>query len=190
MAVGDSQTSICNIGLIELGQDPLTSIDDNCKAAILCRARWDSLRREMLAERPWNCAKKQAVLAAKPESPLFSFANAFPLPADFLGMVNLPDNDMAQWEIVGSDLYTDEAAPLKLLYIFDLQDVTRFTPLLSKCLGFSIGAALAMPLTQDKKLRDQLTESWHEMLATAASVSSQQNSPVEWDVDVALRSRR
>lgn len=190
MAQGDSQTSIVNIGLIELGQDPLTSIDDNCKAAILARNRWDSLRREMLAQAPWNFAKKQAQLAAKPVKPLFSFANAYPVPADFIKAINLPDNDMAEWEIIGGDLCTDEGPPLRLLYIFDHQDTARFDSLFVTCLGFAIGAALAMPLVQDKKLRDQLTAAWMDKLATARSISSQQNSPNEWDVDLALRSRR
>jgi hypothetical protein len=191
MAAGDSQVTICNIGLIEgLGQDPITSFDDQTKPAILCKQLYDTKRREVLRAFPWNFAKRFAQLAADMTVPPFHYANAFPLPADYITMFNLPDNDLAQWEVVGHSLYTDEGAPLNTIYISDFKDPTRFDPLFCTCLGYAVGSGLAIGILQDKKLRDQLEQYWRDKLSTARSISSQENSPVEWDVDVLLRSRR
>lgn len=191
MAAGDSPVSICNVGLIDgLGQDPISSLDDPVKAAILCKQRYDGLRREMLRQFPWNFARKQAKLAADVTAPLFQYGHAYPLPADYITMVNLPDNDMAEWQVFGNALYTDEGAPLNVIYICDFEDPVRFDPLFVKCLGLSIASALAIPLLQDKRLRDDLEALWRAKLGTAQSIASQENSPQPWDVDVLLRSRR
>ena len=153
MAAGDSVVSICNIGLIALGEKPISSLNDPVKTAILCAARYDQIRRAVLRGAPWNCGKKQTLLAASPTAPLFTYRNAFPLPADFVRMFNLPENDQATWEVIGNLLMTDEGAPLQTLYIFDLQDPTQFDPLLTEAIGQAIGAELARPLGRDKSLK-------------------------------------
>lgn len=190
MAAGDSVVSICNIGLIALGEKPISSLNDPVKTAILCAARYDQIRRAVLRGAPWNCGKKQTLLAASPTAPLFTYRNAFPLPADFVRMFNLPENDQATWEVIGNLLMTDEGAPLQTLYIFDLQDPTQFDPLLTEAIGQAIGAELARPLGRDKSLKIECEQALTAKLDIARLVGSQENSPREWDDDVMLRSRR
>lgn len=189
MAAGDSATSICNIGLIELGEPPLVSLQDNRKAALICNARYDQIRREILQAYIWNEAKKQAVLAASPVAPLFTYGNAYPLPGDFIRMVDLPDNDQAVWEVMSGQLLTDEGAPLHVLYGWDLQDPTKFSPLLSTVIGLAIGVDLCKPLTGSLAERDRLLNMIQGKLETARLANAQQNSSREWDVDVWLRHR-
>lgn len=189
MAAGDSIVSICNIGLIELGEDPIAALTDRRKAAILANARYDQVRRSILRSAPWNCAKKQAQLAASTTPPAFTYANAYPTPADFIRMFDLPENDQAVWEVIGNTICTDEGSPLDTLYIFDLVDPTRFDPLLAESIGYAMGAALAVPLKQSKQARNDLLSIVEGKLAAARLAASQENSPKEWDVDVWLRQR-
>lgn len=189
MAAGDSIVGICNIGLIELGQPPITSLSDPVKAAIYCNARYDQVRREMLRAHPWNSARAQAQLSASTTAPLFKWANAFPLPADFIRMFRMPDNAEARYEIVGPVLMTDETAPLNIEYIFNLTDPTKFDPLFVTALGYAVGAAVAMPLVQKAAERTRLDNLVEAKLSIARLIGSQESSVQEWDDDVLLRSR-
>lgn len=190
MAQGDSIVSISNICLVELGEDLIVDINQNVKRAIYCKQRYDDVRRGVMREHPWNCNKKQAQLAAATVPPLFGYGNAFQLPGDFLRFYKIADNDEAQWEIVGTMLYTDETAPLNIVYHYDLQDPTQFDALLTQTIGLSLAVALAVPLTQSEARGDRAAKKLQDRLDTARLISSQENSPREWDEDIWLRSRR
>lgn len=190
MAAGDSIVSICNIGLIEIGEDPIASLTDNRKAAALCSARYDQVRREVLRAHTWNCARKRVQLAADLVAPAFEFGNAFTLPADFLRMVNLPDNAEAKYQVEGLKLLTDETAPLNVVYIYDCQDPTIFDAMLATAIGYAMGEALAWPIAQSRDLEAKMGKKKDAKIPDARLVGSQENSAEEWDEDVWLRARR
>src|SRR4051812_40773418 len=135
MAAGDSVVSICNIGLVALGEPPIVSLDDNRKAAIFCKARYDQVRREILAAHVWNFARKQARLAADLVAPLFDWTTAFPLPADFIRIYRLVKEPPAAFEVQGHALLCNETAPLNIVYIRDIDDPTKFDPIFTAALG-------------------------------------------------------
>lgn len=189
MASGDSTVGICNIGLIEIGEDPIASLDDNRKAAILCKSRYDQVRRDLLRAHTWNFARKRAQIANATTAPAFGFSTAFGLPNDFIRMVNLPDSDMAEYQVEGRQLLTNESAPLNVVYIYDCQDPTLFDPLFVTTLGFAMGEALAWPITQSRDVEAKMRSKKEAQIPTARLVGSQENSAEEWDEDVWLRSR-
>lgn len=189
MAAGDSIVGICNIGLLELGEPPISSLDENIKAAIHCKARYDQLRREMLRAHPWNFARKYIQLGAASTPPLFQWSNAFPLPNDFIRVHRMPDNPLAKYEVVGGALYCNETAPLNLAYVWDLTDPTKFDPIFVAALGYAVGATLAMPITQSQSQRDRCNNLVEGKLGVARLTGAQESSPEEWDVDVLLQSR-
>jgi hypothetical protein len=189
MAQTDSVVSICNIGLIALGELPIDSLDDPYKRAALCRARYDDIRRAVLRGHPWNCARKRAVLPLAPAQPLFGWRAAFQLPADFLRVVMLEDDDLVKWEIEGDTLLANTEPPANLIYIWDLQDTTKFDALLVQAIGKMIAAELAEPLTQSDSKVQGLLRDVDDKTGQARSIGSQESSPPEWDVDRWLRAR-
>lgn len=195
MAQGDSDVGICNAALVSLGENVIISRTDPTKAAILCNLKYDQVRREVLASSPWSCAQKSAQLAASAQPPpIGQYSYAYPLPADCIRVFNLPDNDQAVWEIqnpfgTGRCLMTDEAPPLDVLYIFDLQDPTLMEPLLVKAIGRQLAVELAQPLTQSAQKKQQAEGEYQDALNNARLSDSQQASPKEWDEDIWLRSR-
>jgi hypothetical protein len=194
MAAGDSVVSICNIALIALGEDPITSLADNTKRAILCNARYDDIRRAVLRGHTWNCNRKQAKLAADPIPPLFTRSYRYRLPGDYMRMYNLPENDMSVWDVFSDGtaqfLHTDETSPLDVVYGFDLQDATQFDPLLAHTIGYQIAVELCNPLTQSTERLKTVEAIFEGKIAISRLVGSQENSPREWDEDILLRSRR
>ena len=192
MAQGDSIVGICNAALIALGEDVITSLNDPTKAAILCSAKYDQERRELLASQPWACAKKQASLAANPTAPIFGWNNAYPLPADYIRMWDMDDQrgwSNPKWEIQGDQILTDEDAPLNIEYIYDLQDPTLFSPLFAKTLALALAKVLAEPLTQSTERKQTVSKDEMEAKEAARLVDSQNDGPRELEEDVWLRSR-
>lgn len=189
MAAGDSKVGICNIGLIALGEDPIASLDDNRKAAILCKGRYDQIRRALLRSHPWNFAKRYARLAANTTPPLFGYANAYALPSDALRVLLLPDNELAKYEVVGRDLYTDEGAPLNVVYIADVEDPHAMDSQFVDVLGLTIGGELGEAITQSPQKAVKCFGLATAKLSEGRLSVAQENSPVEYGGDVWLSAR-
>ena len=192
MAAGDSSTSICNIALIALGEDPITDLAENSKRAILCKARYDDIRRFVLRTHIWNCARKQAQIAADPTAPLFKWLNRFAIPADFIRFYSENDetNDMDVWDVMDGFIYTNATAPLQIVYVYDLQDATKFDATLSHVIAYNIASELGLPLTQNTERVKLALSQMEGKYNIARFIGAQENAPREWDVDVLLRSRR
>lgn len=192
MAQGDSIVGICNAALIELGEDLITSLTDNSKAAILCNLKYDQCRREMLRRYPWTCAKAYTNLAASTTPPPFKWRNAFPQPADYIRLFDVDDglhDNSPSWEFVGGQIYSDEDAPLPLQYVFDLQDPTRFDAGLARCIALHLAETLCEPLTQSDAKLAGIQKKLAEALPDAQTTDAQSDGPRVLEDDVWLRSR-
>lgn len=197
MAAGDSVVSICNLAMIALGEDLVTSVfpPDNTKRAILLNASYDPARRALLRSHPWGCNKSQAQLAAATVVPKFTYTMAYAVPADYLRIDGLPENRWAIYEEmnlpgVGQCIVTNETAPLNVVYGFDLQDPTKFDALLVKVLALDLAATLAYPIGKGERLKAIQDQERIARLDIARLVGAQENSPKEWDEDVWLNLRR
>jgi hypothetical protein len=196
MAAGDSPVTLCNIGMVALGADPIATLgEDGTKASILCAQRYDQTRRATLRASTWNCAKRPVALAASATAPPWGYRAAYALPADFLRLVSLPDYGHATWDVmslagVGNCLLTDLGSPVKALYLFDLEDCTQMDALLVEAIGYAVGAVLAIPLGFDKALKSICEQERQARLDAARLINSQENSSKEWREDIWLRSRQ
>jgi hypothetical protein len=192
MAAGDSAVSICDIGLVMgLGEDPIASLSDARKAAILCNLRYDQMRRVVLRLHSWSFAKKQGQLAASATAPLFGYSNAFTLPADYIRVADIPGDGSNQekWKVYGRSVFSDDAGALNFPYIYDCQDTTMFDPLFVDALGYAIAFDLAIPLLQDKGMRDRMKQEFADRVALAKSVDGQDNGSDQFDIDILLQAR-
>lgn len=195
MAAGDSSTSICNIALIALGEDPIKALSENNKRAILCNARYDDCRRAVLRSHPWNFALKQAQLASDPTAPLFTWQYRYRTPDDFLRFFNEPEQDMSIWNIMADDtgatfIYANDEPPFQCVYIYDCQDPTKFDSLFVQALAYNIASELAISLTQNSQRAQAGLQMMEGKLSIARLAGAQENAPREWDDDIWLRSRR
>ena len=190
MPAGQSKLGIWNIALIELGEDPLTNITTANTKQILCAARYDDARQAVIRDHPWNSTKKYASLPASLTPPAFTWENAFALPPDFLRMNRIEDDLDADWEVVGNQLYTDQTAPLNIVYHWDLQDVTQFDALMVRCIGYDLALEIGPSLVRDDARMQRIALKLKDKAETAKLVDSQEDSPREWDDDILLRSRR
>lgn len=190
MAAGDSETSIVNQALVALGEDPITSLADDNKRAILANLFYHPVRRSLLRSHPWNCAKKLATLAADATAPTFDYSSRYALPSDFIRFYREDsENDMEVWDVIGGYVYTHTSGALNCVYIYDLQDCTQMDAGLVQALVYALSAKLAMPLTQNSERAKLGLAQLEGEMATARFAGAQENAPREWDEDVLLRSR-
>lgn len=201
MAAGDSFVSICNIGMYLIGADRINALTDPTKRAIFCNDVFHPLRREILRIRKPNFAKKRVLLAASTTPPPFDWANAFPLPADYITFLGVGEQDEEDvefdWTVENNAgalaILTDEASTsngaLNCRYIYDCQDPTLFDPVFVRTLGARVGLEAAGPLGRSLKEKATAQKAYDDAMSDAGTASSQENSPEEWDDDVLLRSR-
>jgi hypothetical protein len=200
MAANDSPLTIANLALLDLGEEPISAIfpPDGSDRAAKAALYYHNVRRQVLRDGLWGCAKRDVLLAASTVTPPFGWGNAYPLPADYLRIVDSPEDfywgrvgrrRVRNLANVGPCLLTPDAAPYRLTYIFDLQDCTQMTADLVMTIAKSLAAALAIPLAKDLQIKQDMEAAREGMLAVARTTSAQENAAVEWDVDVLLRSR-
>jgi hypothetical protein len=201
MAQGDSVVSICNIALISLGEDPLQSVfpPDNTKAAILCANRYDDVRRGVLRSHPWNCNTREIQLAASSVVPAFGYGTAYPVPADYIRIIDIKGYDRQVWKIrnllnIGPCILIDDGqssnGTINVEYSFDLQDPTQMDPLLIHSIAYDLLTEIGAPLTQDENKIKRGLAILEGKLSSARMAGSQEQTPREWEVDIWLSQRR
>ena len=89
-----TRTSICNHALSLIGDQNIASFDENTARAERCRNIYDQVRKSILRDHPWSCAKKRTILAPVTTYPAFGYKHAFPLPRDYIRIVSANTDSM------------------------------------------------------------------------------------------------
>lgn len=172
-----SQTSICNRALETLGDAPIVTINDDTKQAKALKRVYTTTRQAFLVDHPWHFAKKRASLAASATVPTYGFARGFPVPADFLRLLAVPngrefsleaDPSGSQW------ILTDAAAPLEIAYLYDVTDAGRLPPHAVEAFARWLAYDVAEDLTQSNTKKREAADALAIALARAKRINSLQ----------------
>ena len=110
-----TSVSICNEALSMIGAKTIQSFDDNTENARRCAAIYDSSRKALLRMHPWSFAKKRMQLAPVATHPSFGYSHAFPLPSDFVRVI---DTGQVNYEIEGRYILANTNL-INLVYVAD-----------------------------------------------------------------------
>jgi hypothetical protein len=175
-----SQTSICNRALEKLGESPIVSLSDNLdQAKALKRVYVDSLN-ALIAEHPWHFAKKRAALPASATAPAWGFNFAYPVPADFVRLLGINDapNFSLEADPTGSQaILSDAAAPLKILYLYNVSDAGRLPPHFVEAFSSKLALDICEDITQSNTKKDILAQLFTADLAKAKRINGLQKAP-------------
>lgn len=197
-----SETAIANLALTRLGHYELSSLaTDQTKEGRVMRAHYAPTRDLLLRAHPWNWAVKRVTLASSTTAPNHGYTYAFPLPDDFLKMVNtaaeagvvtyfdaqvgqyiLPDN--YRIEIVGTQrcIVTDEST-CSIEYIAKITDVTFFDALFVDLLAQRLAAETCYNITQNGALTERLWQVFDMKWKDATGTDAQEGTPRTLIVD-------
>jgi hypothetical protein len=179
MAKPTSKVAIVNLALGHLKVDPVVSIeppDEDSKEASAGAKWYDQARRHVLEDHPWKFAQKRAELLAETDAPLFEYDAKYQLPQDYIRLNRIgeswydPEGD---YEIEGDYLLCNEESPLKIVYGWDLKDVTKFSPKFITALSFALAAFMSYEITGNAGMASDMWDKYTKMFSTAASVGGQ-----------------
>jgi len=172
-----SETEIANSAFDKLGEPPLTSFDDDSRGGRLAKRTYADLRDSLLREFPWNFAMTRAELAASVTAPVYEYTNAFPMPADFLRLIELYNPSAYDWRMESGAVVTNIGAPLQIRYLRRVTEVGSMDLAFREALAARLALEWSQPLTQDGALTKQMAELYEAKLRTARAADGQEEVP-------------
>jgi len=165
-----SKIDICNLALAQLGQSPVSSLDQEDEQARRCRLFYEPIRREVLRTHNWRFANTQAdlVLVEADQSgkePQYTYA----YPSDCLFLRQVYAAEQKQYPVEFQELYRKDipgrvilckAAHAQAFYTRDVTDVTIFDPAFIKAFSLALAADLAITLTGDMNLSQRIFQKY------------------------------
>jgi hypothetical protein len=177
-----SSLDICNSALHKLGATRISSLSGSEKAAIILNDRYDTLRKEVLRSHPWNFAIAYVSLAPTVNTPVWDkWKNEFVIPSDVLRVLETDVDDYnTDWEIGynadGNKVIFTNTNTLKIKYIKDVTNTTRFAPDFEEALAFRIAADIAYAIVQSTTVQQNMFQLYEKSVALARSFDSQENA--------------
>lgn len=172
-----SEVDICNKALLSLGADQIISLDDPSNEASLCKQLYADLRDAVLQAHDWSFAIERVNLPKAGTDPTFRYANAFPLPARVLFVMEVnkveANDPTRDWQVEDDNIVTNDiACAAKLLR--QVADTSKFSPLFVQALQARMAADMAIPLTSNGKLEEAKWQLYRAKLREASSRDGQQ----------------
>ena len=197
-----SETDIGNLALDLLSAGTVQNIVAPSTPTEELLNRWyDQVRQSILRAHPWNFASTRATLSASSTAPDFGFSAAFPVPNDFLRLLSIQDadgNDIQspsfRMEFVGSQrcilFNSDDGAALRLRYVFDITDVSKFDPLFISLFAYELAIAIAYKVTESNGNVERVASLIKQAASLAKSIDGQESPPVIIQRSRSLEARR
>lgn len=175
-----SETSICNRALRKIGANRITSLTDpNSKSARACNELYADSRDALLRAHPWNFAMERVALAPMVATPAFGFDNYFQLPADFIRVAHMEDEEIYDYKVEGRKIATDIASVLNLVYIKRVTDTSQFDALFVDALASYLAWQLAETLTQSNTKKAAAKDDFILSLRIAKNADGQEGTSDE-----------
>lgn len=146
-----SQTRIANRAFILLGSvERITHVDDGSPLANQVKDLWHESRRAILIQHPWNCAIRRAQLNKAGTVPAFGYVAQHGLPADCLRWLPwaLDDTEYFEGEEEGGFILNNQEGPIRIRYIADVEDETRWSVHVQELMAFRLALDLCESSTQ------------------------------------------
>lgn len=184
-----NDVQICNLalGVLNISDSPVSNIENPLKDPdITCSKYYAQVRREVLEKNHFNASIKRSVRSRDVNVPLFQFSDAYNLPNDYLKILGIYHENYGVRTLSEED-YSDEngqillnnngASSIKLIYIFDQKDITKWPPSLIKYFYLALAADMCMEVTGSEKLESKVEEKRDRALLNSRSIDGMKRPP-------------
>lgn len=191
-----SEVDICNLALTRVGTGIITTLDENSKAASLCRLHYPRARNACLRAHPWNFSIKRATLAQSSTAPAFEFERKFALPNDCLRVIRTdweatPFSGPAIYGFPGENGYGGAQTPYRINgrfletnattvsieYVAEVTDPNQFDELFTDMVAQRLAAEICIALTDNASGAKQMWDIYAAKVAEARLIDAQEGSP-------------
>lgn len=174
-----SKAEICNLALVRLGANTITSLTDGTQTANLCNTVFDTLADEVMMEGPWTSTIRRADLNQLTTTPAFEYSYQYQLPTDpfCLKVLNVYSLSPSEEDYVIEDdkLLSDESS-ISIRYIGRLTDTGDWDPYLTRAFIARLASELAYPLTGKSDKAAFELERYRLFLAEGLAINNQQGT--------------
>lgn len=184
-----SEVAICNLALLKLGDNPITSLEDGTTASNACALVYNQTRDSLLRRHFWNFSLKRVALAADVSAPAFRFNYQYTLPSDFIRVQEIFQQN-SDYVIEGTKLLTDDTAPLKMRYVSRVTDTSLFDPLFVDALVLLIVIKIGARIQGDAFDPRASAQELQQVLLEAKMVDAQDGSPQQLQINTFTNSRQ
>jgi hypothetical protein len=181
-----SDVSIANRALTKLGADRILLLTDETQAARTINSMYTDVRDAEIRRYTWKFSIKRTSLSALATAPEWGFDFQYPLPFDYLGLVQVNEyyvrsltDKNAAWSVEGGNILTNFEAPLKLRYKARIENPAMFDPLFVEVLACKLALEACETLTQSGSKYDAAAQGYKFALAEAARQDAIENPPDE-----------
>lgn len=181
-----SKVSIANRALTKLGDQRILLLSDDNNAARTLNSMFDDVRDAEIRRHRWKFALKRDQLSALVAAPSWGFQFQYPLPTDFLGLVQVNEYYMRTgltykrpWSVEAGNILTDFPAPLKIRYMARIDNPALYDPLFVEVLACKLAMESAEALTQSSGKKQAAMEEYKFALSEALRQDAIENPPDE-----------
>jgi hypothetical protein len=187
-----SEVSICNLALQKLGEERIVSLSEDSRNAREVSACYEALRDKELRSYLWGFAKTRVTLAPSAVVPDFTYAAAFPLPADYLRLIK-PVRLGLDWQLERHQgvlsILTNDGDTLEVRYIAKVTDTTLYDPCFVEMLACKIAWHCCEALTQSNTKKAAILEEYAIHKAEARRTNAFELPTLEEPIDPWLAAR-
>ncbi len=179
-----SSTDICNLAQDLLSGAIINDVENPVTSTESLYERWyDQSRKKTLREHPWNFAIKRKIIAASSTDPEFGYTKSFPVPNDFIRLLTLETDEGSllssenfQFED-GNILMSGDASSVRLRYIYDIEDVSKFNAMYIQYLALDIALSVAYKITESNTNVDRIAQLLKQQGQMTRAISGQERQP-------------
>ena len=172
-----SRTQICNLSLLEIGEEPISDIEGTERNATRCKLIFDNVVDTVCVSKYWSKLKQRVELALLPDPPIYGFNFQFALPSDHLQILSINDRtpDRIQFQIEKNNLLVNESAVF-IKYIQKQRNPEQWGELLETAVVYMMSARLGYIVTGDRNLQNDKYALYDKFSRSAATLDSNQGS--------------
>jgi hypothetical protein len=172
-----------NQSLQLIGDDAvIVTVNDNNKAARLCRTSYDTARRSVLQRHPWKFASDRVIVDVDTsEEPPFEYGSRYVLPGDYIRMITLNDEWFGNWTVEGGYILSNNGGPINLRYVKDITSLELFPPLFVDALVADLAKRIVYPLTQSNERMSMIEDAARLAIRYAKRANAIEQAPQALD---------
>lgn len=174
MSAYTSWVDVANAAIIDLGANPIIGFSDTTKEARLTSVRYPVARDAVLRMCPWKSVSSRVVLAASTTKPAFNYLYAYPVPTDFIRLIEIYPLDTS-WKVEGRNILSSNST-MNLRYVSNAYDITVYDPLLAEAIAAYLCWKIAFNMTQSQQVSDDKFKLFQNALETARAVDGKEQS--------------
>jgi hypothetical protein len=189
-----SQVEICNRALTLIGEESITSLNDDTKRARVMKSLWETTHRALLRGYRWGFAMARAQLAALSTAPAFGFTTSYQMPTALLRLDMVGDiwvwsstsfpavpggiiSPNGYFAVEGRLIMTNLAAPLNIRYVANITDTNQFDALYAEALAAKLAVDACEAITQSSGKKQGVRDDFMLAIREAIRVNAIERPP-------------